>query len=128
MTHAFKMLTAVFAGTLLLSGAACENKETDEALRACRNDLAGEQQKGTSQQTTISQLKSDLATAQTKIADLTKEAEAAKNGKAGKGHKGMEEKVTGAEKKEGAAAKPAKDQASAKTEKKDKKAKEEAQK
>jgi hypothetical protein len=117
MTRILKTLTTVSLGALLLTSVACQDKETEEALNTCRNDLSNEQKKEASQQTTIDELKAQLAAAQAKIADLTKESETAKNGKAGKA---MEEKGEGGGAKKAEGAKPENEKAATKAEKMEK--------
>jgi hypothetical protein len=89
MTQLFKTLMTVCLGALLFTSAGCEDKEAQEALKTCKNDLANEQKLATSQTGTINELKSQLAQAQAKVQELTKDNEAAKTGKNGKA---MEEK------------------------------------
>ena len=117
MTRTFKTLMTVCLGALLLSSTACEDKETQEALKTCKNDLGNEQKLSTSQRATIESLKAELAQAQAKVQEMTKEGEAAKTGKGGKA---MEEKPKAGEAKT-AEAKPAKPDKKEKAEKKEKK-------
>jgi predicted nucleic acid-binding Zn-ribbon protein len=88
MTRTLKTIMAVCLGTILLTSVACENKETEAALKTCRSDLGNEQKRANDQQTTINALKAQLATAQTKIDEMTKSAakpdEKAKAGEAKK--------------------------------------------
>ena len=114
ITRTFKTLMTVCLGALLLSSTACEDKETQEALRTCKNDLGNEQKLSTSQRATIESLKAELAQAQAKVQEMTKE------GEAGKGGKAMEEKPKAGEAKT-AEAKPAKPEKKEKAEKKEKK-------
>ena len=118
MTRILKTLTTVSLGALLVTGVACQDRETEEALNTCRNDLSNEQKKEASQQTAINEFKTQLAAAQAKIADLTKESSGtARNGKAGKA---MEEKGKGSEVKKAEGAKPENEKAAAKAEKTEK--------
>jgi hypothetical protein len=95
MTRTFQTLAAVCLGALLLASAGCEDKEALEALKTCRNDLSLEQKTATSQRATIDGLKAQLAEAQAKMQELSKESEAAKTGKGGK--PSAEEKAKAAE-------------------------------
>jgi uncharacterized protein YlxW (UPF0749 family) len=88
MIRIVKMLTTVCLGALLLTSAGCEDKETQEALKTCKNDLSGEQQKAATQLATINDLKTQLAQAQAKVTELTKEGE----GKADEKGKAAEKK------------------------------------
>lgn len=116
MTPVFKTLMTVCLGALLFTSAGCEDKVAQETLKTCKNDLVNEQKLVASQSLTITELKSQLAQAQAKIEETSKESDAAKAGKNGKA---MEEKAKAGEEKK---AEPAKG------EKKDKKAKKEAKK
>jgi len=116
MTPLFKTLMTVCLGALLLTSTGCEDKAAQEALKTCKNDLINEQRLVASQSLTITELKSQLAQAQAKMEETSKESELAKTGKGGKA---MEEKAMAGEEKK---AEPAKG------EKKDKKAKKEAKK
>ena len=120
MTRTLKTLMTVFFGALLLSSTACEDKETQDALKTCKNDLGNEQKLSTSQRATIESLKSELAQAQAKVQEMTTESEAAKTGKGGKA---MEEKSKAGEAKTAEAKKtePAKPEKKGKAAKKDKK-------
>lgn len=82
MTRTLKTLMTLCLGALLFTSVACENKETEEALKTCKNDLSNELKKGAAQQAALNEAKSQLAVAQAKVAELTKVAEAPKNGKA----------------------------------------------
>jgi ATP/maltotriose-dependent transcriptional regulator MalT len=88
MTRTLNTMMAVCLGTILLTSAACENKETEAALKTCKSDLGNEQKRANDQQTTINALKAQLATAQTKLDEMTKAAakpdEKAKAGEAKK--------------------------------------------
>jgi hypothetical protein len=104
MTRTLKTLMAVCLGAFLLTGVACENKETEAALKTCKNDLGNEQKKATDQQTTINNLKAQLATAQTKIEELSKTAATAKpdeKAKAGEAKKEEPAKAAKNENKKG---------------------------
>ncbi len=78
MTRTLNTIMAAFLGTFLLTSVACENKETEAALKTCKSDLGNEQKKVTDEQTTITALKGQLATAQAKIDEMTRTAQAAK--------------------------------------------------
>ena len=84
MSRTFKTLTTVCLGALLLTTVACEDKETQEALKTCKNDLSSAQKTEAAQMTSINDLKAQLASAQAKIGEMTKEADMAKNAKGGK--------------------------------------------
>jgi uncharacterized membrane-anchored protein YhcB (DUF1043 family) len=109
MTRTLKTLTTVCLGAFLLTSAGCEDKETQEALKTCKNDMSNVQKSLASQTATANELKAKLAQSEEKVQELTKAAEA---GKEGKGTKASEEKAKSAE---------AKKSESAKTEKKSKK-------
>jgi multidrug resistance efflux pump len=98
MTKTLKTIMAVCLGTFLLTGVACENKETEAALKTCKNDLGTAQKTTTDQQATINNLKAQLATTQAKIDEMNKAAQAAK----------PDEKAKAAEPKKGEPAKAAK--------------------
>jgi len=115
MTQLFKTLMMVCLGALLFTGVGCEDKEAQEALKTCKNDLTNEQKLASSQTSTINELKSQLAQAQAKVQELSKEGESAKTGKSGKA---MEEKAKAGEEKK---AEPAKADQKGKAEKKDQK-------
>jgi multidrug resistance efflux pump len=89
MTRTLKTLANVCLGALLFTSAGCEDKESQEALKTCRNDLGAEQKTATSQRATIDNLKAQLAQAEAKVQELTKASESAKPGK---GSKTVEEK------------------------------------
>jgi TolA-binding protein len=103
MTRTFKTLaTACLGAAFLFTGAACEDKETSEALQTCRTDLATLQKTAAAQTTTINQLKAQLAEAQGKVEELSKAGEPAQTGK---NAKATEEKGKGGEAKKGESAK-----------------------
>jgi hypothetical protein len=112
MTQLLKTLMTVCLGALLFATAGCEDKQAQEALNTCKNDLTNEQKLNASHTRTINDLKSHLAEAQTKVQELSKESESAKTGKTGKA---MEEKGKAGEEKKAEHAK------AGKAEKKDKK-------
>jgi len=109
MTRTLKTLATVCLGAFLLTSAGCEDKESQEALKTCKNDLGNVQKSLASQTATANDLKAKLAQAEEKVQELTKAAE---SGKEGKGSKASEEKGKSTE---------AKKAESAKTEKKSKK-------
>jgi hypothetical protein len=115
MTRTLTTLMTVCLGAFLLAGAGCEDKAAQAALKTCKNDLGNEQKLAASQTTTINDLKSQLAQAQAKAAEMSKEMEAAKAGKHGKA---TDEKDKAGETKQ---AKPAKAEEKEKAEKKEKK-------
>ena len=102
MTRTLKTLATVCLGAFLLASAGCEDKETQEALKTCKNDLGNVQKSLASQTATANDLKAKLAQAEEKVQELTKAAE---SGKEGKGGKASEEKAKSAEAKK---AEPAK--------------------
>ena len=109
MTRALKTLSTLCLGAFLLTSAGCEDKESQEALKTCRNDLSNVQKSLASQTANANDLKAKLAQAEAKVQEVTKATEA---GKEGKGGKASEEKAKSAE---------AKKDGPAKTEKKSKK-------
>lgn len=102
MTRILKTLATVCLGAFLLASAGCEDKEAQEALKTCKNDLGNVQKSLASQTATANELKAKLAQAEEKVQELTKAAEA---GKEGKGAKASEEKAKATEAKK---AEPAK--------------------
>jgi len=116
MTRTLTTLITVCLGAFLLTGAGCEDKEAQEALKTCKNDLGNEQKLTASHTATINELKSQLAQAQAKAAEMSKEMEAAKAGKHGKV---MEEKDKAGETKQAAPAKAEKNEKAEKKEKKE---------
>jgi len=118
MTPLFKTLMTVCLGALLLTSTGCEDKAAQEALKTCKNDLINEQKLVASESLTISELKAQLAQAQAKMEETSKES-GAKSGKA------MEEKAKAGEEKN---AEPVKGEKKDKEAKQDKKAKKEAKK
>jgi tRNA isopentenyl-2-thiomethyl-A-37 hydroxylase MiaE len=117
MTPLFKSLMTVCLGALLLTSTGCEDKAAQEALKTC-TDLINEQKLVASESLTISELKAQLAQAQAKMEETSKES-GAKSGKA------MEEKAKAGEEKK---AEPVKGEKKDKEAKQDKKAKKEAKK
>jgi tRNA isopentenyl-2-thiomethyl-A-37 hydroxylase MiaE len=117
MTPLFKTLMTVCLGALLLTSTGCEDKAAQEALKTC-TDLINEQKLVASESLTISELKAQLAQAQAKMEETSKES-GAKSGKA------MEEKAKAGEEKK---AEPVKGEKKDKEAKQDKKAKKEAKK
>jgi peptidoglycan hydrolase CwlO-like protein len=105
MTRTLKTLVTVCLGAFLLTSAGCEDKESQEALKTCRNDLGNVQKSIASQMATVNDLKAKLARAEEKVQELTKAAE---SGKEGKGAKASEEKAKSAESKKGEPAKAGK--------------------
>lgn len=78
MTRTLSTLMAVCLGTILLTSTACENKETEAALKTCKTDLGNEQKRAIDQQTIIANLKTQLAATQAKVDEMAKAAQAAK--------------------------------------------------
>jgi hypothetical protein len=74
MGRTLRTIMAVCLGALALTGTACENKETEAALKTCKSDLGNEQKKATDQQNTINDLKAQLAKAQARIDEMNKAA------------------------------------------------------
>lgn len=104
MTRTLNAIMAVCLGTFLLTSGACENKETEAALTTCKSDLGNEQKKAIDQQTTINNLKAQLASAQTKIDEMTKAAPTTKpddKNKAGEAKKDEPAKAAKNENKKG---------------------------
>jgi hypothetical protein len=113
MTRTLTTLMTVCLGAFLLAGAGCEDKQAQEALKTCKNDLGNEQKLVASQAATINELKSQLAQAQAKAQEMTKDME---SGKTGKNGKAMEGKAKAAEAKK---AEPAKAEKREEAEKKE---------
>jgi predicted nucleic acid-binding Zn-ribbon protein len=105
MTRTLKTLATVCLGAFLLASAGCENKEAQEALKTCKNDLSNVQKNLATQTTSANDLKAQLAQAEAKVQELTKATEV---GKEGKGGKASEEKGKSAEAKKAEPAKAAK--------------------
>jgi septal ring factor EnvC (AmiA/AmiB activator) len=105
MTRTLKTLATLCLGAFLLASAGCEDKETQEALKTCKNDLGNVQKSLASQMATTNDLKTQLAQAEAKVQELTKAAEL---GKEGKGSKASEQKAKSAEAKKAEPAKPEK--------------------
>ena len=102
MTRTLKTLATVCLGAFLLASAGCEDKETQEALKTCKNDLGNVQRNLATQTTSANDLKVQLAQAEAKVQELTKASEA---GKEGKGGKASEQKAKSTEAKKGEPAK-----------------------
>jgi chromosome segregation ATPase len=117
MTRTTSVLGLVFLGTFLLAG--CEDRVCQEALNGCRSQLTEQQAVVTKHVATINDLKVQLAQAETKVQDLSKEIDTVKGGKGAKGgeQKKAEAKAPGtqAEKKEPAAKTEAKTETKAGT-------------
>ncbi len=101
MTRTFKTLATIGLGVLLLTGAACEDQETQDALKTCKSDLSNVQKTLATQTPTMNTLKAQLAQAEAKVQELTKEKEAMNPAKGGK----AEEKAKAGEAKKPEAAK-----------------------
>ena len=98
MTRTLRTLATVCLGAFLLASAGCQDKETQESLKTCKNDLGNVEKSLASQTATANDLKVKLAQAEEKVQELTKASEA---GKEGKGGKASEEKGKSAEAKKG---------------------------
>jgi hypothetical protein len=94
MTRLQKTLAIVALGGLLLTSAACEDKETQQALQTCRNDLSGLRTSLANQNATIKDLRAQLASAPLKAEELAKAGDMAKGGR---GDKAMVGKTKSAE-------------------------------
>jgi len=105
MTRTLKTLATVCLGAFLLASAGCEDKETQEVLKTCKNDLGNVQKSIASQTAITNDLKAKLAQAEEKVQELTKTAE---SGKEGKGAKASDEKAKSAEEKKAEPAKAGK--------------------
>ncbi len=75
MTRTLKAIGIGGFVALSLTSVACEDKDTQQALKSCRDDVSNHQKQEASQLATISDLKSQLAKAQAKVDELTKESE-----------------------------------------------------
>ena len=84
MTRTLKTLTTVCLGAFLLAGVGCEDKETQEALKTCRDDLTNVQKNLATQTAEVNSLKAQLAQAEAKAQEMAKGEEEAKSGKGGK--------------------------------------------
>jgi hypothetical protein len=110
MTRTLKILTTVCLAAFALTGAACEDVQTKNALNACKTELGNEQKKGADQVAALDALKAQLAQAAAKIDELGKAAEAARAAVAVKEEKPVEPtgKAAEAKKDTSKAALPAK--------------------
>ena len=84
MTRKFSTLMSLLLGATLLVSAGCEDEAGKAALNTCNTSLENAQKSSAAQTTTVNQLKADLAQAQAKVQELTKENEQLKNPKTGK--------------------------------------------
>jgi exonuclease VII small subunit len=84
MTPKFSALMSLVLGATLLVGAGCEDEAGKAALNTCSTSLQNAQKSSAAQTTAMNQLKADLAQAQAKVEELTKEKEQLKNPKMGK--------------------------------------------
>jgi len=73
MTRTFKTLVTVSLGAFLLTSASCEDKESQEALKTCKNDMSNVQKSLANQTVTVNNLKAQLAQAEAKVQELAKE-------------------------------------------------------
>lgn len=84
MTRKFSALMSLALGATLLASAGCEDEASKAALNTCNTSLQNAQKSSAAQTTTVNQLKADLAQAQAKVQELSKENEQLKNPKTGK--------------------------------------------
>jgi len=84
MTRTLSTLMSVGFGTLLLVSAGCEDKATKEALATCNTKYQDLQKTSSAQMASLAQTKTELAQAQAKVQELTKEMEQLKNSKPAK--------------------------------------------
>jgi len=96
MTRLGTVLASACLGAFLLATSGCEDKQCQDSLSSCRSEVSNLQKASTSQQTSMKELRDQLAQSQAKVQDLTKELESLKNGK---GAKAKEEKGKAAEEK-----------------------------
>jgi large subunit ribosomal protein L29 len=103
MTRLGTGLVSACLGVFLFATSGCEDKQCQDSLSSCRNEMSNLQKTSATQETQMKALKDQLAQSQAKIQELTTELESQKGGK-GAGAK--EEKGKAAEKD--AKAEPAK--------------------
>jgi hypothetical protein len=73
MTRTFKLVMLGVLGVGLLTSTSCEDKVCKDALATCKKDATDQRKEGAAHLTTISELKSQLATATAKADSLSKE-------------------------------------------------------
>ena len=73
MTRTFKLVTLGILGFGLLMSTGCEDKVCKDALQSCKKESTDQRKEGSANLATISELKSQLASAQAKVDNLTKE-------------------------------------------------------
>ena len=84
MNRKLSALMSLVLGATLLVGAGCEDEAGKAALNTCNTSLQNAQKSSAAQTTSMNQMKADLAQAQAKVQELTKENEQLKNPKTGK--------------------------------------------
>jgi len=83
MSRILRTFNVASLGALLFGSLACEDKATQEALKACRSEV--DTLKTLASQTPVlNDIKAQLAQATAKLEDLRKEAETPKHGKSGR--------------------------------------------
>jgi uncharacterized protein YlxW (UPF0749 family) len=75
MTRTFKLMTMGVFCAWLLTSTGCEDKVCQDALLSCKKDSTAQRKEAAAQMATISEIKSQLASAQAKVENLTKENE-----------------------------------------------------
>ncbi len=75
MIRKLSTFISVVFGALLLLGAGCEDKAAKQALGTCNTNLQDLQKTSSAQATSLTQMKAELAQAQARLQELTKELE-----------------------------------------------------
>jgi len=99
MTRKLSAIMSLILGTALLVSAGCEDEASKTALTTCNASLQSMQKTSSAQIASMNQLKADLAQAQTKMQELTKENEQLKSPKMGKAESSPAKKPAPAKKK-----------------------------
>jgi len=73
MTRTFKLLTCGALGAWLLASTSCEDKVCNDALQTCKKESTEQRKECATNLAKLTELKSELTTAQAKVDTLTKE-------------------------------------------------------
>ncbi len=73
MTRTLKLVTLVVLGAWLMTTTSCEDKVCNDALQTCKKEATEQRRECTTNLAKLTELKTQLADAESKVASLTKE-------------------------------------------------------
>ena len=93
MTRTLSALMSLVLGAAFFVTAGCEDEASKASLKTCNSSLESLQKSSSAQTASVNQLKADLAQAQAKVQELTKENEQLKSPRDGQGRDSRRQEV-----------------------------------